>query len=119
MGETWLAWQTQNLSVRARRETGWKECPTQGPQPAPPKLLSFSDWSEAKGDHCQKQVSFVKTARKSVTFLFCTRCFIFFFMGNQGKKHIAVYSSVLLLWLILFVSTCVTKNSDGPLLCVT
>lgn len=91
----------------------------QGPQPAPPKLLSFSDWSEAKGDHCQKQVSLVKTASKSVTFLFCTRRFIFFFMGNQGKKHIAVYSSVLLLWLILFVSTCVTRNSDGPLLCVT
>lgn len=91
----------------------------QGPQPAPPKLLSFSEWSEAKGDHCQKQVSLVKTASKSVTFLFCTRRFIFFFMGNQGKKHTAVYSSVLLSWLILFVSTCVTKNSDGPLLCVT
>lgn len=100
-------------------EQGAVNHPLQGPQPMPPKLLSFWDWSEAKGDHCQKQFSLVKTASKSVTFLFCTRRFIFFFMGNQGKKHIAVYSSVLLLWLILFVNTCVTKNSDGPLLCVT
>lgn len=58
----------------------------QGPQPAPPKLLSFSDWSEAEGDHCQKQVSLVKTASKSVTFLFCTRRFIFFFYGKPREK---------------------------------
>lgn len=66
--------------------------PYAGAQPTPPKLLPFWDWEEAKGDNCQKQFSLVKTTSKSVTFLFCTRPFLFFFMGNQGgkKKHTAI-----------------------------
>lgn len=37
-----------------------QDCPMQGPQPTPPKLLSYWDWEEAEGDHCQKQFSLVK-----------------------------------------------------------